>query len=195
MNPNAYRDQLGLYGLPTQAALLLSQLNAPPRLLAHAILVHDVAQQLVSALRENWPKLAIDRDQVAFGAALHDIGKIHYPEELSSPGHLHEAAGQAMLIAAGIDAQLARFCLTHAAWRTQTLALEDLLVALADTCWKGKRQQALEEQVLTHIQAHYPEQAWEILLFVDELIEGLAAQADQRLAWQAQFPVASGNGT
>ncbi|KPL91939.1 hypothetical protein SE18_00905 [Herpetosiphon geysericola] len=191
MNPDAYRAQLKLHSLPNQASLLLDQLQASPRLIAHAIVVHDVAQQLVSALREKWQKVAIDRDQVAFGAALHDIGKIHYPEELSSPGHLHEAAGQAMLIAAGIDAQLARFCLTHAAWRTQSLALEDLLVALADTCWKGKRQQALEEQLITHIQVHYPEQAWEILLFVDELIEALAAQSDQRLAWQAQFPTSN----
>ncbi|XSG77646.1 HD domain-containing protein [Herpetosiphon llansteffanensis] len=191
MNPNAYRDQLGLHGLPTQAASLLSQLSAPPRLLAHAILVHDVAHQLANALMANWPNLALDRDQVAFGATLHDIGKIHYPEELSGPGHLHEAAGQALLLAAGIDAQLARFCITHAAWRTQNLTLEDLLVALADTCWKGKRQQALEQQVISHIQAQYPEQAWAILLFVDELVEGLAAHADQRLAWQAQFPTSN----
>jgi hypothetical protein len=157
-------------------------------LVAHGAVVHDVALRLVDALEARWATMALDRASVAFGAAIHDIGKVQYPEELTGPGHHHEQGGQALLISIGVSPQAARFCLTHGAWQAQMVALEDLLVALADTCWKGARNDVLEQQVIAHIQAVYPEDPWETLIFVDQLVEDVAARADERLVWQARFP-------
>jgi hypothetical protein len=90
MDPLNYLDQLNLQPLPPDAVALLQRLHAPPRLVAHGAVVHDVALRLVDALATRWPTVAIDRDSVAFGAAIHDIGKVQYPEELTGPGHHHE---------------------------------------------------------------------------------------------------------
>ncbi len=187
MDPLVSLDQIALQPLPPDAVALLDRLRAPPRLVAHGAVVHDVAQRLVDALEVRWPTLMIDRDSVAFGAATHDMGKVHHPEELTGPGHQHETAGQSLLIAAGMSLHRARFCVTHGAWRTHPVMLEDLVVALADTCWKGTRNPVLEQQVIAHIQAMNPEEPWETMLFVDQLVEDVAAGADERLAWQAQF--------
>jgi hypothetical protein len=187
MNPLAYLDQIGLHPLPSDAVALLHRLNAPPRLIAHSALVHDVARRLVDALMTRWPMVGIDKDSIVFGAATHDIGKVYHSEELTGPGHQHEPTGRSLMIAAGISPQLARFCVTHGTWYTDKVAMEDILVALADTCWKGSRNPVLEEHVIERIKAVYPEEPWETMLFVDQLVENVAARADERLTWQAQF--------
>ena len=138
MNPLAQRRALGLRPLPAQAASLLQDRDAPPRLVAHLILVHDVAAQLLDALHSQWPSLSIDSQAVLLGAALHDIGKVLHADELTGPGQHHEQDGPRLLIDRGIAPQVARFAQTHGSWRTDSdLEIEDLLVALADTCWKG----------------------------------------------------------
>jgi len=56
------------------------------------------------------------------------------------PDSLHERDGRQLLADRGIDDRLARFAETHASGkRTEDGTLGDLLIALADTCWKGKR--------------------------------------------------------
>ncbi len=76
MDPNDYRHQLVLRSLPRRVVPLLSQLAAPPRLIAHLILVHDVAVQLVDALQQLWSLEDWDRDAILFGAATHDCWMI-----------------------------------------------------------------------------------------------------------------------
>ena len=71
-------------------------------------------------------------------------GKIIHVDEMSGPGHRHELAGERLLIAQGISEKVARFCVTHAAWDDSDRTVEDLLVALADKLWKGKREEGLE---------------------------------------------------
>ncbi|HKV84556.1 MAG TPA: hypothetical protein VJN88_08370, partial [Ktedonobacterales bacterium] len=99
--------------LPDEVFQLLSELHAPPRLVAHLAIVHDTAMRIVAAVDAHWPTLAYDRARVMLGAATHDIGKVIYPAGLSALGHEHEAAGEQLLLAHGFDADCARFARTH----------------------------------------------------------------------------------
>jgi hypothetical protein len=171
--------------LPDTAAELLRDLAAPPRLAAHLRLVHDVAWSLTDVLGRRWPALDFDTTAVLFGAATHDVGKVQHPEELSGPGSLHEPAGQNLLLRYGVPAHLARFAATHSAWQDPGRGTEDLLVSVADKVWKGKRVAALEEAVSERI-GGVP---WETFLELDDILSALAAGADERLAFQAAFPL------
>src|SRR5690606_2570356 len=93
-------NPLRLQPLPAPAQALLEQHSAPPRLVAHLTLTHDVAARLVTGIRKHWPDLPLDVEAVRFGAATHDLGKVTYPEELQQPGNRHEAAGEQLLLAA-----------------------------------------------------------------------------------------------
>ncbi|MFJ3768389.1 HD domain-containing protein [Streptomyces sp. NPDC090082] len=176
--------------LPPAVADLLRRLGAPPRLAAHLRAVHDVARRLVAWAEDRHPGLGIDREAVLFGAATHDIGKAAYPDELSGPGSRHEEAGSALLAAHGFPPGWARFAATHATWTAPGVTLEDLLVSTADKVWKNKRVPELEDLVLARITEATGRPRWEEFLALDELLEGLGAGADARLAFQASFPVA-----
>lgn len=131
--------------LPETARRLCDKLKAPPGLVAHLETVHDVAAGLLEALHARLPQLPVDGEAVLFGAATHDLGKVMYPFEMQSPGERHHAFGAALLEDCGVPMFLARFARTHGAWRQERdLPLEDLLVALADTVYKGERPVELE---------------------------------------------------
>ncbi|WNG50157.1 HDIG domain-containing protein [Archangium minus] len=176
---------LRLRPLPESASRILDELRAPPRLVAHLTLVHDVALGLISALRKRWPRLSVDAEAVALGAALHDIGKAVVREELSQPGDKHEALGEQLLLSRGVPAPIARFARTHAQADREGLALEDLLVTLADKVWKGKRDEPLEQEVCRRVASACGQAPWEVFLSLDEVLERLARDADERLEWQA----------
>jgi hypothetical protein len=173
--------------LPAPAAELLLDLQAPPRLGAHLRLVHDVAWTLTDALGRCWPTVPFDTTAVLFGAASHDIGKVLHPEELSGPGSAHEAAGERLLLRYGVPQHLARFAGTHGSWTGPDVTTDDLLVSLADKVWKGKRLPELEQRVV-ECTGRTP---WAALVELDDVLEGLAAGADERLAFQFAFPVAA----
>jgi hypothetical protein len=172
--------------LPPTAAELLRALSAPPRLGAHLRVVHDVAWSLTDALGRRRPDLPFDTTAVLFGAATHDIGKVVHVEELSGPGSAHEQAGEDLLLRYGVPASLARFAGSHgSSWIRPDASLDDLLVSLADKIWKGKRVPELEHAVIEHT-GRTP---WEAFLELDDVLAGLAAGADERLAFQAAFGV------
>ncbi|WNM38376.1 HD domain-containing protein [Micromonospora halotolerans] len=175
--------------LPGVAVELLDALDAPPRLAAHLRLVHDVARQLTAAFAEQFPLVPFDRQAVLFGAAIHDLGKIEHPEELSGPGSAHEEAGYQLLLRFGVPEERARFAVTHAAWHAPGVQLEDLLVSLADKVWKGKRVTDLEELVVDRLADITGQPRWQSFLDLDDVLAGLAADADRRLAFQAEHPV------
>lgn len=181
-------NPLRLQPLPSLAQALLEQHSASPRLIAHLTLTHDVAARLVTGIRKRWPHLPLDAEAVRFGAAAHDLGKVTYPEELRQPGNRHEIAGEQLLLAAGIRPELARFCRTHGQWRDES-PLEDLLVALADKVWKGKRDEPLEQAILAQITRRTGEEPWTVFLALDDLLAQLAAGAEERLSWQRSHPV------
>lgn len=170
--------------LPTAAQELLGKLGASPRLAAHLRLVHDAAIEIVEGLRKRFPKLRFDYEAVLFGAASHDFGKVLHPAELTGPGSRHEDDGPGLLERHGISPELARFARTHGAWSRENLPLEDLLVALADTVWKGQRLEALEAQVVGQIAEKTGVEKWQVFDMLDGLLEEIAADGDVRLAWQ-----------
>ncbi len=175
--------------IPDEASRLLADTGAPPRLRAHGALVHGVAVELLAWLAEHHPGLPVDTDAVRFGAAVHDIGKTEHPEELSGPGHRHEAAGERLLLARGVPARLARFCATHGDWSAEGRGLEDLLVSLADKVWKGARAEELELLVTRRVAEAAGQPAWEVFAALDDALQALADGADARLAEQARHPV------
>lgn len=156
---------------------VLSGLGASPWLVRHHELVLEAAMLLLAGLKG----VRIDRGAVLIGAALHDAGKIVHPEEQAAPGHLHEEAGRELLLSHGVPGELARFCVTHAAWE-HSEALEDLLVALADKLWKGKREPALEQRVVDRIATLTGEEPWAAFDRIDALCDAIAADGDDRLA-------------
>ena len=167
--------------LPTDALSLLQLAAAPPRLVVHLELVHDVAVRLLTGLRKRWPALDIDAHAVAFGAATHDLGKALVPGELSGPGALHEALGRRWLEDHGVSPALARFAETHAWTPGAPLPLEDLLVALADRCWRGARVPSLEDAAVLALAARAGVDRWTAFEALDGLVERIAAGADARL--------------
>lgn len=179
---------LALHELPEDVVQLLQQIDVPPYLLAHLVVVHDVARRLAVAVGRHWPELSVDAAAVHFGAATHDIGKVLHEEELMAPGERHRAAGVKLLEDHGTPARLARFARTHAAWRDEAeVQVEDLLVALADQVWKGGRDEELETVLLERLAASSGSELWEAYMTLDEVLTALAAEADRRLLWQAQF--------
>jgi hypothetical protein len=175
--------------LPSQVEELLLSTKASPRLKAHLTLVHDVACCLTERLGTAWPKLTYNAESVGIGAAIHDIGKAVHPEELSAPGHIHEQAGQKLLLENGWPEPLARFAVTHATDFSAANPMEDLLVALADKIWKGKREDALEQMVMHRIAAATGEEPWQVWLTLDDIFTDMASTADERLNWQASHKV------
>src|SRR5262245_59732499 len=100
---------------PDRTLRLLAELGASPWLVRHHERVLEAATLLCDRVRDKF-RVTFDREQILVGAAVHDAGKIVHPEEMSEPGHLHEAAGERLLMDHGIPARLARFCVTHASW-------------------------------------------------------------------------------
>lgn len=173
--------------LPAAAIAHLEALHAPPRLAAHLRAVHDVARELTAGLAG---RLAFDRDLVLFGAALHDIGKVRHPEELSGPGHAHERAGYALLLDRGEPEPRARTARDHASWTRPDIRTEDLLIALADKIWKAKRVPDLEDLVIDRLA---DTDRWAAFLRLDDLLQRLADGADARLAFQSAHPITDGS--
>jgi hypothetical protein len=182
-------DGSTLRPLPVEVAELLTALHAPARLAAHLRAVHDVAWQLTDMLAERHPALTFDRTAVRFGAAVHDIGKVVHVDELTGPGSQHESTGERLLAEHGVPPRLARFARTHASWTAPDTTVEDHLVSLADKIWKGKRVADLEDLVITQLAASCGVERWQAFADLDDILDHLAADAGERLAYQASFPV------
>lgn len=163
------------------ALRLLADLGASPWLVRH----HELVVEAAAILCERVPRelgVSFDREQVLVGAALHDAGKIRHPDEMRAPGSRHERAGEQLLIERGVEPALARFCATHAAWDRPELAIEDLLVALADKLWKGKREDELERRVAEVIARASGRESWAVFDRLDAVCDDIAAGGPERLA-------------
>jgi putative nucleotidyltransferase with HDIG domain len=168
----------------------LIKTNAPPRLVAHLILVHDLAVQLIEQIGLAFPALRFNREAILFGAATHDLGKTLDREELSKSGRVHETRGVELLKSLGVSEARARFAFTHNNWRSaDPLQIEDILVALADKTWKGKRIDDLDAAAVEMISRQSRIEPWQCFSVLDEILQSLAAKADERLAWQGSFSV------
>ncbi|SRR5260370_40135313 len=167
---------------------ILTKYAAPPRLVAHLTVVHDVAVTLIKQLEACWPMLEYDQKCVLIGAATHDVGKAVYTNELTGPGAQHEEIGPQLLLESGFPEIHARFARTHAQWdREAPVQLEDVLVAFADTIWKGKRDGALEQELASQIARQCRENLWKVYMKLDDIACELAKGAHERILWQGKY--------
>jgi len=162
------------------ALAFLRRLGASETLVLHHEMVAQVAQDIASAVRLELG-CPFDRDQMLIAAALHDCGKIQFPEELGAPGERHCAAGELMLLRHGLPETIARVCRTHCEWK-QAIALEDLFVALADIVWKGTRDEVLEMRVVDGIAARVDLSAWEVFARLEPVLARIADGGVARLS-------------
>jgi HD domain len=122
--------------------------------------------------RENsFPSLDCDYQLVLSGAAIHDAGKIIFPNEINGSGNRHELEGEKYLIDLGITSHITRFCRTHPYWQDSKNTLEDLLVSLADVLWKGCRNEQLENLVIKTICNSIQKDFWDVFITADSLFE------------------------
>lgn len=158
---------------------VLRRLGAPDRLVRHGSLVAEAAEEILAFVM---PIAPVDAAVVRSGAWLHDAGKARHRSELDGPGNAHEEDGEAMLLALGVDARIARTCWSHARWRSAVdVTIEDLLVALADTLWKGKRSADLEERVIDTLAVLAKRDRWDLFTTLDDGFERVAAGGFGRL--------------
>lgn len=182
-----YINCRNLLPLPNEIESVFSTLGVPPRLYAHSLLVHDVANKLLEKLNGTWKNLNINKDLVLFGAAAHDIGKSVYINELSEEGHKHEREGFHLLRSLGFSEEKSQFAAFHALW-SESSTLEELAVSLADKIWKGSRVAELEDLAAAKIAAVTNRERWKVFRSLDTIIQAIARDSDKRLFFQNNFP-------
>jgi len=176
------------HNLPSETLGILAKYDAPPGLVAHLTVVYDAAITLIQQLNACWPQLVYDQEGVLIGAATHDIGKAVYTHELTGPGSQHEVIGPQLLLESGLPENRARFARTHARWEQEPdVQLEDLLVAFADTIWKGKRDEALEQAIAYQIAQRCQEESWQAYMELDDIACELTKNSDARILWQGRY--------
>jgi hypothetical protein len=158
---------------------LLAELGAPRRLLQHVRLVGEAADHLIDAYTDLG--LSFDARLIRLGVAVHDVGKIEFPAELEGPGSMHEPAGEALLLAKGVQPEIARCCVTHASWNSADVSFEERSIALADKLWKGKREESLELAVIDGVAARLSLSRWDVFTRLDEVFERIAFDGPARL--------------
>jgi hypothetical protein len=168
--------------LPVAASKLLGNLNVPTQLKAHLEIVHDVAKSLIQNLAKSFPGLVFDQEAILFGAATHDIGKLLHRDEIHTQGHKHLRDGDALLRLLGVPPRLSRFAASHGTW-SSAAELEDLLVALADQIWKGRREEDLALLVTEHIVRLTGKSQWHSLMELDDVLADIAANSVERLEY------------
>lgn len=173
-------------GSVSEARELLGSLGASWRLLVHTDLVGEAAEEMLAKLRSLGVQL--DVDFVRIGIVLHDAGKILHATELTGAGNLHEEAGETLLLKHGVAPSLARVCRSHARWGTMEVSFEELMVALADTLWKGVRSYELERRVVDHVASLGTANRWDLFIDLDTLFEKIAADGPRRLERSRQPP-------
>ena len=182
-----YINCRNLLSLPDEIESVFSTLGVPPRLYAHSLLVHDVANKLLEKINCTWRNLNINKYLVLFGAAAHDIGKTVYINELSEEGHKHEQEGLRLLRSLGFSEEKSQFAASHALW-SESSTLEELAVSLADKIWKGSRVPDLEDLAAAKIAAVTNRERWEVFRSLDTIIQAIARESDKRLFFQNNFP-------
>lgn len=68
--------------------------------------------------------------------------------------------------------------------------MEDLLVSLADKVWKAKRVPDLEQKLTDLLASVSGDPSWQVFMALDDVLDRIASDADGRLAFQANYPVA-----
>ena len=173
-------SEFTLLTTPTDALELLKSLGAPKRLIRHLELVGEAAEDLIKLIQTLG--IPFDDNFVRLGVAVHDAGKILHPNELSNKGSAHEPDGERLLLDNGVQSDIARCCLSHARFKEMDVSFEELLVALSDKLWKGKRVEELELRVIDHIGVLLKKDRWDVFEILDSGFETIASHGDERLS-------------
>jgi hypothetical protein len=80
-----------------------------------------------------------------------------------------------------VQAEVARFCTSHAAWNLPEVSMEERVVALADKPWKGKRDADLELNVIDEVANRLGVSRWDVFDSLDSTFENIAAAGAERL--------------
>ena len=166
---------------PEDIYCFLKSQQAPEKLIRHHQLVVEAAEEIISGLKDNFANLDCDYRKALLDSAIHDARTIIFTNEIDSLGNKHELEGEKYLLKLGIPPNIARFCRTHAHWHDSDNTLEDLLVALGDTLWKGCRNQQLEQMIITRISNSIQKDFWETLIVADSLFEKVSDGGTERL--------------
>ncbi|WP_324607593.1 hypothetical protein [Streptomyces sp. NRRL WC-3742] len=67
-------------------------------------------------------------------------------------------------------------------------------MSLADKIWKGKRVTDLEQLMIERLAEAGRQRPWEAFVALDDVLDHIAQDAERRLAFQAEHPVAPGIG-
>ncbi len=161
------------------ALKLMRNLEAPEHLLTHVKLVGEAADLILDKCEQLC--VPIDSEFVRIGVVIHDVGKIVHAREMTGPGSQHEPEGEKILLSEGVSAKIARCCMSHARWHEMDCSTEELLIALADKLWKGKRVESLELLVIDRFAAALKKERWDIYQELDSQFELIAADGNDRL--------------
>lgn len=162
-----------------EAYKLLADLGAPEHLKVHVQLVGEAADLLIEKFQEL--QVPIDQNFIRVGVAIHDVGKIVHTNEMTGSGSEHEPEGQRILLDRGVSPEISRCCMSHARWETMTCCPEELIIALSDKLWKGKRVETLELKVIDTIAELIKTERWDIFAELDLHFELIAARGHERL--------------
>lgn len=163
-----------------EARALLENLGASNKLMRHLQLVGEAGDELVEKIEDTG--VQFDKLFVQVGIAVHDVGKILHPEELSAKGNLHELSGEQLLLDNGVQKEIARCCVSHSKYDAMNVSFEELLVALADKLWKGKREPDLELRVIDDVAGLLSQDRWSVFNLLDSSFEEIALKGDIRLS-------------
>ena len=162
-----------------EAFELIDELGAPEHLKTHVTLVGEAADLLIEAIGSLG--IELDFEFVRVGVVIHDIGKTVHINELTGPGSEHEPEGEKILLERGISPRLARVCMSHARWEQMDCSFEELLIALSDKLWKGKRVESLELKVVDLAALHLGKDRWDVFTELDYKFEEIASGGHERL--------------
>jgi hypothetical protein len=157
----------------------LKKLEAPACLFTHVKLVGEALEEIIGFLSEY--NLPIDYNFARLGIVLHDAGKIVHSSEFSESGNKHESEGNRLLLENGVAPELAQCCFSHAQYDKTECSIEELLVALSDSIWKGTREEKLELKIIDKIAALMGKERWDIFLELDDCFESVASSGGKRL--------------
>ena len=106
----------------------------------------------------------------------------YYIRENSPSGNQHEAAGEQLLLDRGINPKIARCCRSHGQWERIECSFEELVVALADCLWKGKRIAELEHRTISKAAQILNQDYWDVFVKLDDRFEEIASGGDLKLS-------------
>lgn len=66
----------------------------------------------------------------------------------------------------------------------EEVGLDDLVIALADNLWKGRRNEQLEMQVVEAVAQQTSQEKWLVFDRLDEIFASIASEGGNRLATQ-----------